>query len=165
MPLDDLPGPAVTSPTPLARRALLAAGAAALAGAVLHLAIPLGGPAWYAAFGAPPGLVELARIGHPRATITCLVIAAFLGLLAAYAFSGAGAIRRLPLLRTALAAIAAVLIARGLLFIPLAILRPDLLARICDCRGVDAFLVATSALCLAMGSAYASGAVAARARA
>ena len=144
---------------PFARSALLLAGTVAAAGAVLHLAIALGGPAWYAAFRAPPGLVELARIGHPRAAITCMVIAAFLSVLAAYAFSGAGAIRRLPLLRPALAAIGAVLVARGLLLIPLALARPDLLARICDCRGVEAFLVATSALCLAMGTAYALGAM------
>lgn len=144
--------------TPLARRALLVAGTATTAGALLHLAIPLGGPAWYAAFGAPPGLVELARIGHPRAAITCVVIAAGLATLAAYAFSGAGIVRRLPLLRPALATIAGLLIARGVGFLPLALWRPDLLARICDCRGVDAFLLVTSALCLAMGTAYALGA-------
>jgi hypothetical protein len=113
---------------------------------VLHLAIAFGGPDWYAFFGAPQGLVDMARAGNVRAPLSCLVIAAFLALLAAYAFSGAGRIRRLPLLRLGLATIAAVLILRGVLFVPLILWRPDSLSRICDCRSVDAFILATSAL-------------------
>ena len=136
------------------------AGAAASAGAALHIAIIFGGPDWYAFFGAPRGLVEMARAGNIRAPISCLVIAAFLALLAAYAFSGAGVIRRLPFLRVGLASIAAVLILRGALFIPLILLRPGALSGICDCRSVDAFIIVTSALCLAMGVGYALGALA-----
>mgnify|MGYP001209354526 CR=1 FL=1 len=134
-------------------------GAVAIAGALLHIAIMFGGPDWYAFFGAPAGLVELARIGHPRAAISCLVIASFLFILAAYAFSGAKMIRRLPLLRPVLAMIGLVLIARGALFIPMILWRPDSLARICDCRSVDTFIVVTSILCLTMGISYAAGAV------
>jgi putative oxidoreductase len=145
--------------TPFARRLLIASGLVAVAGALLHLAIPLLGPDAYALLRAPPGLVQLARDGHPRAAISCVVIAALLALFAAYAFSAAGWIRRLPLLRTGLALIAAVLLLRGLLFVPLLLLRPDALARICDCRGIDAFIVLTSLLCLAMGAGYALGAI------
>lgn len=134
-------------------------GVVASAGALLHIAIMFGGPDWYAFFGAPSGLVELARIGHPRAAISCLVIASFLLILAAYAFSGAKVIRRLPLLRPALAVIGIVLVARGALFIPMILWRPDSLARLCDCRSVDTFIVVTSILCLAMGISYAAGAV------
>ncbi len=134
-------------------------GVVAIAGALLHIAIMFGGPDWYAFFGAPSGLVELARIGHPRAAISCLVIASFLFILAAYAFSGANAIRRLPLLRPVLAIVGFVLIARGVLFIPMIMWQPDSLARLCDCRSVDTFIVVTSILCLAMGISYAAGAV------
>ena len=134
-------------------------GLAATAGALLHIAIMFGGPDWYAFFGAPSGLVELARIGHPRAAISCLVIASFLFILAAYAFSGANVIRRLPLLRPVLAMIGLVLIARGALFIPMILWKPDSLARICDCGSVDMFIVVTSVLCLAMGSSYLFGAL------
>lgn len=134
-------------------------GIVAIAGALLHIAIMFGGPDWYAFFGAPSGLVELARIGHPRAAISCLVIASFLFVLGAYAFSGANVIRRLPLLRPVLAMIGLVLIARGALFIPMILWRPDSLARICDCRSVDTFIVLTSILCLAMGISYATGAM------
>ena len=134
-------------------------GLIAIAGALLHIAIMFGGPDWYAFFGAPSGLVELARIGHPRAAISCMVIASFLFVLAAYAFSGANVIRRLPLLRPVLAMIGLVLIARGALFIPMILWRPDSLARICDCRSVDTFIVVTSVLCLAMGASYLFGAL------
>ncbi len=144
-----------------AKNYLLLAGVAASCGAALHIAIIFGGPDWYAFFGAPRGLVEMARAGNIRAPISCLIIAAFLALLAAYAFSGAGIIRRLPFLRLGLATIAAVLILRGALFIPLILWRPGTLSGICDCRSVDAFIIATSALCLAMGVGYALGALAA----
>ena len=134
---------------------------AAAAGAELHIAILFGGPDWYAFFGAPAGLDEMAQSGNVRAPISCLVIASFLALLAPYAFSGAGVIRRLPFLRLGLASIAAVLILRGVLFIPLVVWRPRALSGVCDCRSVDAFIIVTSALCLAMGVGYALGAVAA----
>ena len=140
---------------------LLLAGIAASAGALLHIAILFGGPDWYAFFGAPQGLVAMARAGNIRAPISCLVIAAFLALLAAYAFSGAGLIRRLPALRPGLASISTILILRGVLFAPLIIWRPGALSGICNCRSVDTFIVVTSALCLAMGAAYALGALAA----
>lgn len=141
------------------KRYVFLAGVAASAGAVLHIAIIFGGPDWYAFFGAPRGLVEMARAGNILAPISCLVIAVFLMVLAAYAFSGAGVIRRLPFLRVGLAAIASVLILRGALFVPLIIWRPGALSGICDCR-LDAFVFITSALCLAMGVGYALGAMA-----
>ena len=143
------------------KRYLLVAGIAASAGALLHIAILFGGPDWYAFFGAPQGLVEMARAGNIRAPISCLIIAVFLALLAAYAFSGAGIIRRLPFLRLGLSSIASVLILRGALFVPLILLRPTALSGICDCRSVDAFIVGTSRLGLAMGIGYALGALAA----
>ena len=143
----------------LATTYLFLTGLAAAAGALLHVAIAIGGPDWYAFFGAPQALVDMARAGNLRAPISCIVIATFLAVLAAYAFSGAGAMRRLPFLRLGLAAIAGVLILRGVLFVPLILWRPGTLDRICDCRSVDAFIVVTSLLCLAMGIGYALGAI------
>jgi len=141
------------------RRYLILSGAAASAGAMLHVAILLGGPDWYAFFGAPPGLVDMARAGNLRAPISCIVIATFLALLATYAFSGAGVIRHLPYLRTGLATIACVLILRGVLFVPMILWRPGTLAGICNCKSVDTFIIVTSVLCLAMGVGYALGAL------
>ena len=127
-------------------------------GALLHLAIPLGGPSWYRLFGAPERLVAMAEAGATRPLLTCVVIAALLGVVAAYGFSGAGVIRRLPLRRPALALIGTGLVVRGLGFVPLALWRPGMLARICgDCSQVNAFLLITSALCLFVGVGYLSG--------
>ena len=97
-------------------------------------------------------------MGNLRAPISCLVIALILAILAAYAFSAAGLIRRLPLLRTGLVLMAIVLILRGVLFIPMILWFPGSLSRICECRSVDTFIVLTSLLCLAMGIGYALGA-------
>lgn len=148
----------ITARPPFSNRILFWSGVTAVVGALLHVAILIGGPDWYAFFGAPQRLVEMARAGNLRAPISCLVIATILLLFAAYAFSGAGVIRRLPLLRAALLLIASVLILRGILFIPLVLWRPGALAGICDCRNVDTFIVATSIVCLALGIGYAIGA-------
>lgn len=144
--------------TEITNRYLFWSGVAAAIGALVHLAIPVGGPSWYQFFGAPKQLVYLASIGDPYAVISCLVISATLIFFAAYAFSGVGLIRRLPLLRTVLVLIASLLILRGIVFVPLAALVPGALTGICDCRGVDAFVVVTSVICLAMGVGYAAGA-------
>ena len=142
-----------------AKRYIFWTGVVTLAGAILHVAILFGGPDWYALFGAPQGLVTLARAGSLRAPISCLVIAAILLVFAAYAFSGAGIIRRLPFLRLGLASIASVLLLRGVLFVPLIIWRPGVLTRICDCRRVDIFIIVTSVVCLALGAGFALGAL------
>ncbi|MDQ3080420.1 MAG: hypothetical protein M3R03_10555, partial [Pseudomonadota bacterium] len=68
---------------------------------------------------------------------------------AAYAFAGAGVIRRLPLMRTALVAISAVYLARGLIiFYPPLLGRSDLSI---------AFMLWSSLIVLAIGIAYAVG--------
>jgi len=126
--------------------------------AVLHLAMPFGGPAWYAFWRAPDVIVRMAGAGHPYPAVMCMLIAALLVLCTLYAVSGAGLIFRMPLLRTGLTAIAAVFLARGLSFIPLVALRPGALADVCNCTKVDTFIVVSSAVCLAIGAGYAAGA-------
>jgi putative oxidoreductase len=142
----------------LSDRALLWSGAATATGGLLHIAIIFGGPDWYQFFGAPPSLVQMARDGHPRAAISCVAIASVLFAFAAYAFSGAGVIRRLPLLRTSLFLIGGGLLMRGILFVPIAVWYPRAVARICDCNGADTFAVTTSAICLIVGLGYTFGA-------
>lgn len=144
------------------QRTMLWIAAVVLAlGALVHLAIPLGGPQWYAFFGAPPRLVALAETGALRPWLTCVAIAALLGGVAAYAFSALGRLRRLPALRVVLGLTGVVLLARGLLFVPLAHWRPELLASLCgDCGRVNAFLLTTSALCVLAGAGLLAGAMA-----
>jgi hypothetical protein len=139
-------------------RLLFWCGAAAAMGGLLHIAIIFGGPEWYQFFGAPQGLVQMARDGQPRAAISCVAIASVLLTFSAYAFSGAGLIRRLPLLRPVLFLIGSGLLLRGILFVPLAVWYPRTVARICDCNGADTFAITTSAICLLVGLGYTAGA-------
>ncbi|HTA37591.1 MAG TPA: hypothetical protein VK760_00875 [Candidatus Acidoferrales bacterium] len=132
-------------------------GVATAAVGLLHIVIAFAGPSWYAFFGAPHRLVEAARAGDPRAPITCVAIACVLFVFAAYAFSGSGVIPQLPLLKPMLALVAAVFTLRGIAFVPLAIVAPSWLRRFTDHAQVDAFIVATSLVCIALGAGYALG--------
>lgn len=97
---------------------LAAAGALSAAASAAHLAIIVGGPRWYDFFGAGPRMVRLAEQGSPKAALITLGIATVLGVWAAYAFSGAGMIPRLPLLKLALVAISGVYLLRAVGYIP-----------------------------------------------
>ncbi len=97
---------------------LLVAAGCSLFVAVLHVSIAIAGPAWYRYFGAP-SLAARIEAGAPLVpTLLALAVAAVFVLWACYALSGAGAIRHLPLLRTALFVIAAVYLLRGLQVVP-----------------------------------------------
>lgn len=108
-------------------RWLVAGGMLSAIASLLHLGCILGGPAWYRFFGAGESMARAAGRGELRPTVITLAIAAVLALWAAYAFSGAGLLPRLPLLRTALVAITAIYLLRGLVVIPMAVLRPAML--------------------------------------
>jgi hypothetical protein len=127
----------------LTAAALLSAGAA-----VLHLAVIPGGADWYRFFGAGEGMARLAERGSPKPALITLAIAAVLGLWSAYALAGAGRIRRLPLMRTALVAIAAIYLLRGLALVPALAMNP---------RAVDSFMLWSSLIVLVYGLAYAIG--------
>ncbi len=128
---------------------LVAAGCASLAAAALHLACIVGGPSWYRALGAGEGMARAAERGSSGPALITAAIAAILALCAAYAFSGAGLIGRLPLLRFGLVAITAVFLLRGLvLFYPPVLRRPDL---------SDSFLLWSSLIVLAIGILFAVG--------
>ena len=72
-------------------------------------------------------MARAAERGSPVPALITAAIAAILALCAAYAFSGAGLIGRLPLVRVGLLVISAVFLARGLvIFYPPALRRPDL---------------------------------------
>ena len=63
------------------------AAAIAAVGALIHVAAIPAGPAWYAYFGAPSGVVESAPAGTWPAPVGALVIAL---LMATCAFAGVG---------------------------------------------------------------------------
>lgn len=128
---------------------LIAGGVASGAAAVLHLLCIVGGPAWYRFFGAGERIAREAERHLPWPALVAACIAAVLALWAIYAFSGAGLIRPLPLLRVGLVVITAIYLVRGLvLFFPGALRRPDL---------SPAFLFWSSLVVLAIGAVHAVG--------
>lgn len=123
--------------------ALLSGGAA-----LLHLAVILGGPSWYRFFGAGEAMARMAEQGSARPALITVGVAALLATWSAYALAGAGLIPRLPLLRTALVAISAVYLLRGLVLLP---------ALAMNGGRVGAFLLWSSLIVLVYGITYAVG--------
>jgi hypothetical protein len=113
---------------------------------LLHVAVIVGGPDWYRFFGAGEPMARMAEAGNPVPGLVTAGIAAVLAVWAAYAFAGAGLIRRLPLMRTALVAISAIYLARGLLIVPV-LMKP----------GAPAFDIWSSLIVLVYGIIYAVG--------
>jgi hypothetical protein len=110
---------------------LILAGTSAFSGGLLHVIALVGGPVGIAAIGAPEWAVDSARNGTWIAPVGGLTIATSMWLCAIYAFSGAGLLRPVPLLRTGLLFIALVCLARGILLVPVLLFRhPELIARI-----------------------------------
>ncbi|WP_339932338.1 hypothetical protein [uncultured Brevundimonas sp.] len=128
--------------------ALVAGGLLSVAAALLHIACIIGGPAWYRFFGAGEGMATLAEQGSITPTLITLGIAAVLAIWAAYAFSGAGLLPRLPLLRTGLIVISAIYLLRGLVLIP---------ALVINRGAVEPFVLWSSLIVLVYGVAYAFG--------
>lgn len=130
-------------------RAWLTVGAALSAlAALLHLAVIAGGPDWYRFFGAGEEMARMAERGSPIPALVTLAIVALLASWSAYALAGAGRIRRLPLIRTALVAISAIYLLRGLVLVPALFLNPRL---------VDSFMLWSSLIVLAYGIVHAAG--------
>lgn len=131
-----------------ARGWLLAAGWMSVAVSLLHLACIVGGPDWYRFLGAGEDMARGAERGAPFPILITLAIAAILAVWAAYAFSAAGLIGRLPLIRTALVLISAVLLIRATVFSLMPLGRSDLSAT---------FLYWSSAIVLVYGLTFAIG--------
>ena len=128
---------------------LIVGGSLSAAASLLHLGCIIGGPEWYRFFGAGEGVARAVARGSWVPAIITLGIAAVLAIWAVYAFSGAGLIARLPLLRTGLIVISTIYLLRGMVLIfPSAFQRPDL---------SEAFLRWSSAIVLVFGLVYAIG--------
>ena len=129
-------------------RWLIAAALLSAAAAILHLAVIAGGPDWYRFFGAGEEMARMAERGSPVPALVTLAIATVLAAWSAYALSAAGKIRRLPLIRTALVAITAIYLLRGLVLVPVLALSPG---------QVDAFTLWSSLIVLVYAITYAVG--------
>lgn len=89
--------------------------------ALLHVAVILAGAPAYRYFGAGEEMATLAERGSLVPALITLLVTLVFSLFALYAFSGAGLVRRLPLLRLGLCAIAGIYVLRGVLVIPQAV--------------------------------------------
>lgn len=126
---------------------LLAAALSALA-ALLHIACIVFGAPWYRAMGAGEPMARMAEAGSSYPTIVTLFIAGILFTWSLYALSGAGVIRRLPLLRTGLVAITAIYLLRGFGFV--------LVMEAASGRPAS-FWLWSSAICAVFGLVHAAG--------
>ena len=118
--------------------------------ALLHMGCILGGPKWYRFFGAGEDMARAAARGEWTPALITLAIASILLVWAAYAFSGAGSLPRLRLLRPGLVAITAIYLLRGLLFVPVNLVRHSHSAE---------FALWSSAIVLVLGAVHAAGTI------
>lgn len=133
---------------PARNPALVIGGLLSVVASLLHIGCIIGGPDWYRFFGAGEQMATMAEQGSMTPTLLTLGIAVILAIWAAYAFSGAGLLPRLPLLRTGLVTISAIYLLRGLALIPALIIN----------RGdVMPFVLWSSLIVLVYGLAYAIG--------
>jgi len=103
---------------------LITGGLIAAATAIWHLLCIAGGPSWYAFARAPGIVIHSAKQGTLLAPLSTAVIAGLMFTCAAYAFSGAGLIKKIPLLKTALVTIAFICLVRALSTVPYLISSP-----------------------------------------
>ncbi len=116
--------------------------------ALLHIAIIIGGPEWYRFFGAGETLAKLAEQGSWIPVLVTFGIIGILFIWGLYAFSGAGLIKKLPLLKLALVSISIIYIVRGVALFPVLIIEQE---------AVDSLLIWSSLASLIIGVAYAIG--------
>lgn len=92
---------------------LVVAGALSALAALAHIGCIYFGASWYRFFGAGEQMAIMAEQGSLRPTIITSVIVIILSIWSLYAFSAAGLIGKLPLIRTALIIITAIYLLRG----------------------------------------------------
>ncbi|NMP30770.1 hypothetical protein HII17_04270 [Thalassotalea sp. M1531] len=132
---------------------LIIAGCLSFLAAVLHISCIFGGPEWYRFFGAGERMAQMAAAGDSYPTIATLVIAAILSGWGFYAFSGAGLIVKLPLLKTCLVLITAVYLIRGVAGLILPFVTSDPVVH----QNSITFWVVSSIICCIYGTFYLLG--------
>lgn len=116
--------------------------------ALLHIGCVILGASWYRFFGAGEQMALMAEAGHWYPTVITLSIATILSVWSLYALSGAGVIRRLPLLRLVLCVITGVYLLRGILPLLFIASLPE---------NSPTFWIVSSLICLGFGMIYLIG--------
>ncbi|NMG68611.1 hypothetical protein [Parazoarcus communis] len=127
---------------------LLAAALSCSLAALAHLGCIVFGGDCYRFLGAGEQMAQMADQGLWYPTMVTSTIVAVLLIWTLYALSGAGVIRRLPLTRYILIAIAAVFLARGAAFVSLMPLFPE---------NSLTFWIVSSGICLFIGGLFSVG--------
>lgn len=93
---------------------LVAAGGLSAVAALMHVGCIVFGAPWYRFFGAGEQMAIMAEQGLIKPTIITSLIVIVLSIWSLYAFSAAGLIGRLPLIRLALTVISMIYLIRGI---------------------------------------------------
>jgi hypothetical protein len=129
------------------------AGVLSFFASIMHLAIIVGGASWYRFFGAGEEMATMAEQGLLQPTIITLFISFVLATFGAYAWSGAGIIIELPLLKPVLVSITLVYLLRGVvgLFAPFISSHPQIT------QNSISFWVYSSTICFIFGLVHLKG--------
>jgi putative oxidoreductase len=136
---------------------LLLGGLGTALASLLHVAIIVGGAPWYRFFGAGERMAQMATRGSLYPAVLTAVIAIVLAVWSLYAWSGAGWLRPLPLLRPVLGVVAMIFTARGLLGIPIVLFVRHSYAA--ELRARMPFMITTSLVCMGLAICFAAGLV------
>ncbi len=126
---------------------LISAGVIASVSSLWHLLCILGGPSWFAFARAPQQIIDSAQQGTYLAVVGTVIVATLMFACTVFAFSSSGLIRRVPLVKPALASIALLCILRALVAIPY-LLTPT---------GIDIWEVIASSVWLYVGICFMLG--------
>ncbi len=132
---------------------LIIAGILSFFASLLHIACIFGGPDWYLFFGAGERMAQLSSAGDPYPTIVTIAISSILAVWGLYAWSGAGLIVKLPLLKTCLVLITAVYLVRGVVGLFAPFLTSDPVVH----QNSMTFWVVSSVICCVYGMYYLLG--------
>ena len=99
-------------------KCLIIAGVIASLAAIWHLLCIVGGPSWFIFARAPSAIIISAQEGTLLAPIGTIIVATLMFTCTLYAFSAAGLIGKIPLVKPALITISALCLLRVIVVIP-----------------------------------------------
>tara|TARA_R110000744_G_scaffold221782_3_gene340773 strand:- start:2021 stop:2464 length:444 start_codon:yes stop_codon:yes gene_type:complete len=132
---------------------LFTAGILSFIASLLHVACVFGGPDWYRLLGAGEQMAQMAEQGSMYPTYVTLAISVIITIWGFYALSGAGAILKLPFLKTALVLITAVYLIRGIAGLIIPFLTSSQIVH----KNSIQFWIISSIICCIYGSFYLFG--------
>jgi hypothetical protein len=142
-------------------RYLVIGGICSIVVAILHVAIIIGGADWYRFFGAGEEMALMSESGSPFPVLITSVIVIVFIIWGVYAFSGAGIIRTIPLLRLALIVISSIYLIRGLggIFLVIFSKYVSISVLVLEYNDSELFMLISSIICTVFGMFYSVGTV------